>query len=159
MLLFRRRSASGRATSQVFPPARQVHRNNRMNVQAEALKKRTFAFALAIIAFCRILRQTWEGRELSDQIFRCGTRVGANYRAACRARSHADFVNKMGVVVEEADEVAYWLELIRASGSCKATALEPLLVEAGELCAIFTQSHITARSKVPRRGPTKPIHQ
>src|SRR5690242_18317120 len=76
---------------------------SRMNAQAEALKKRTFTFALAIIAFCRILRQTWEGRELSDQIFRCGTRVGANYRAACRARSHADFVNKIGVVVEEAD--------------------------------------------------------
>jgi four helix bundle protein len=130
-----------------------------MNAQAEALKKRTFTFALAIIAFCRLLRQTWEGRELSDQIFRSGTRVGANYRAACRARSHADFVNKIGVVVEEADEVVYWLELIQASGSCKATTLEPLLVEAGELCAIFTQSHITARSNVTPRGPTKPIHR
>jgi four helix bundle protein len=139
--------------------ARPVHRNVVMNVKAEALKQRTFAFAIAVITFCRVLRKSWEGHELSDQLFRCGTRVGANYRAACRARSHADFVNKLGVVVEEADEAVYWLELIQASGSCRAATLQPLLVEAGELCAIFTQSHITARSNAAHRAPNKPIRQ
>ena len=130
-----------------------------MNAKAEALKKRTFAFALTIIAFCRVLRKTWEGRELSDQLFRCGTRIGANYRAACRARSHSDFVNKMGVVVEEADEAVYWLELIQVSGSCSSPAFQSLRLEAGELGAIFTQSHITARANAASRGRIKPIHQ
>jgi four helix bundle protein len=128
-----------------------------MNPKAEALKQRTFSFALDIIQFTRTLRETWEGRELSDQVFRCGTRVGANYRAACRARSHPDFVNKIGIVVEEADEAVYWLELIRASGVCKAPTLAPLLHEAGELCAVFTQSHITARvNATPARVQKRP---
>ena len=127
----------------------------RMNSKAEALKRRTFAFALDIIRFCRSLRETWEGRELSDQLFRCGTRVGANYRAACRARSHPDFVNKVGVVVEEADETVYWLELIAQSAICRAPALPRLLNEAGELCAIFTQSHITARANAVRQKQSK----
>src|SRR5205085_2770123 len=117
-----------------------------MNVKAEELKRRTFAFALEMVRFCRTLRESWEGRELSDQVFRSGTRVGANYRAACRARSHADFVNKMAVVVEEADETVYWLELIQGSGIAPSVALASLLKEAGELCAIFTQSHITAKA-------------
>src|SRR5688572_20257603 len=97
-----------------------------MNRQAEELKHRTFVFALAVIKFCRILRSTWEGRELSDQLFRSATRVGANYRAACRGRSHADFINKLGHVVEEADETGYWLELITAAAVCTAPSLDPL---------------------------------
>jgi four helix bundle protein len=117
-----------------------------MNPRAEALKARTFSFALGVIAFCRVLRKSWEGRELSDQLFRCGTRVGANYRSACRARSHADFVNKIGIVVEEADEAVYWLELIRASNICQAPTLDPLLQEAIELWAIFNQSQITSKA-------------
>ena len=126
----------------------------RMNPKAEALKQRTFVFALAVIRFCRTLRDSWEGRELSDQLFRSGVRIGANYRAACRARSHADFVNKMGVVVEEADETVYWLEVVQASEICQAPALPALLTEAGQLCAIFTQSHITARANaVTARRP------
>jgi four helix bundle protein len=83
-----------------------------MNPHAEALKKRAFNFALRVVYFCRALRKTWEGAEFADQIFRAGTRVGANYRAACRGRSHDDFVAKLGHVVEEADESVYWLELI-----------------------------------------------
>src|SRR5262245_5476926 len=82
-----------------------------MNTYAEALKKRTFNFALRIVYFCRGLRKTWEGGEFADQIFCTGTRVSANYRAACRGRSHDDFVAKLGHVVEEADESVYWLEL------------------------------------------------
>lgn len=117
-----------------------------MNPKAEALKQRTFAFALAIIRFCRTLRETWEGRELSDQLFRAGTRIGANYRAACRARSHADFINKLGHTVEEADESVYWLDLIRAAAISPAQAVDGLRSEAKELSAIFSQSQITAKN-------------
>jgi four helix bundle protein len=123
-----------------------------MNPKAEALKQRTFAFALAVIRFCGILRETWEGRELSDQLFRSGTRVGANYRAACRARSHPDFVNQMGHVVKEADETVYWLELIDKSGLCRHPSLSTLRAEAGELSAIFNQSQMTAKSNAWTRS-------
>jgi four helix bundle protein len=121
-----------------------------MNPKAEALKLRTFNFALAVIRFCRLLRATWEGRELSDQLFRSGTRVGANYRAACRARSHKDFVNKLGHVVEEADESLYWLELIEQEGIYRHPSLSPLRAEAGELRAIFNQSQSTAKRNFDR---------
>jgi four helix bundle protein len=116
-----------------------------MNPRAEALKTRTFEFALRIVGFCRELRKTWEGREFSDQIFRAGTRVGANYRAACRARSHDEFVAKLGHVVEEADESVYWLELIAATKVMSDPALPALIDEANELSAIFNQSQFTAR--------------
>jgi four helix bundle protein len=124
-----------------------------MNPKAEALKQRTFAFGLAVIRFMRILRENWEGRELSDQLFRAGTRVGANYRAACRARSHADFVNKIAFVVEEADESVYWLELIRAAKIVEDSGLQKLLIEANELSAIFNQSQLTAKANSPTRRP------
>ncbi len=124
-----------------------------MNPKAEALKQRTFAFGLAVIRFTRALRETWEGRELSDQLFRAGTRVGANYRAACRARSHADFVNKIAFVVEEADESVYWLELIQAAKIIESPGLQRLLVGAGGLSAIFNQSQLTAKANSPTRRP------
>ena len=118
-----------------------------MNSQAEQLKRRTFTFALRVIRFCRPLRSTWEGRELSDQLFRAGTRTGANYRSACRARSHADFINKIRYVVEEADEARYWLELIEAAGLCAGEERSGLLQEAGELSAIVNQSQLTAKQR------------
>ncbi len=114
--------------------------------ELKQLKQRTFTFGLRVIAFCRILRETWEGRELSDQLFRAGTRVGANYRAACRARSHADFIVKIGHVVEEADESTYWLEMIRVARITTDASLAQLLDEAGELTAIFSQSQLTAKA-------------
>jgi four helix bundle protein len=131
-----------------------VHSPAGVNPRAEALKRRTFAFALLVIRFSRALRQTWEGRELADQLIRSGTRVGANYRSACRARSFADFVNKIGVVVEEADECVYWLELIEASGTYASADLDTLIAEARELSAIFNQSQLTARSNA-RAGRNK----
>lgn len=126
-----------------------------MNLKAEELKRRTFQFALAVISFCRALRETWEGRELSDQLFRAG-RVGAKYRAACRGLSHPDFVVKIGHTVEEADETCYWLEVIQAAKITSDPALERLLGEAGELTAIFSQSQLTAKANAaayaaPRR--------
>ena len=122
-----------------------------MNEQAEQLKRRTFAFALAIVKFCRVLRNNWEGRELSDQLFRSGTRIGANYRAACRGRSTADFINKLGHVVEEADETVYWLDLIVAGAVSTDPSLSRLRREAAELSAIFNQSQLTARKNAARR--------
>ena len=123
-----------------------------MNPKAEELKRRTFAFALRVIKFCRTLRNNWEGRELSDQLFRAGTRVGANYRSACRGLSHPDFVVKIGHVVEEADETCYWLDLIRAAKITSDPALGPLLREAGELTAIFSQSQLTAKANAAAKA-------
>ena len=127
-----------------------------MNPRAEELKRRTFKFALGIIGFCRILRRTWEGRELSDQLFRAGTRVGANYRSACRARSHADFVAKLGLVVEESDEIIYWLELIAAAGIVPTSECRWLLDESNELSRIFNQSQLTARRTAESRKSVNP---
>jgi four helix bundle protein len=126
-----------------------------MNPHAEALKKRTFNFALRIVYFCHRLRKTWEGGEFADQIFRAGTRVGANYRAACRGRSHADFVAKLGHVVEEADESVYWLELITAAKTIDDPDLPPMVAEANELLAIFNQSQLTARMNQAARRVAK----
>jgi four helix bundle protein len=117
---------------------------------AEMLKKRSFAFALRTIQFCRTLRQTWEGRELSDQLFRAAARTGANYRAACRARSRRDFINKLGHAVEEADESAYWLDLIVAAQIVQQPEAQDLRQEASELSAIFSQSQITAKDNEKR---------
>ena len=128
-----------------------MHGRLQMNPRAEELKRRTFAFGLAVIRFCRVLRTTWEGRELSDQLFRAGTRVGANYRAACRAKSHADFVSKIGNVVEEVDESVYWLEMIAAAEIASGQDLRSLLSEANELSHIFNQSQLTAKTDAARQ--------
>lgn len=128
-----------------------MHRGGGMNPRAEELKRRTFAFGLRIVRFCRTLRDTWEGREFSDQLFRAGTRVGANYRAACRARSHADFVAKIGFVVEEADESVYWLEMIEAARISTGPELQWLLGESNELSRIFNQSQLTAKTNAAVR--------
>jgi four helix bundle protein len=129
-----------------------------MNPQAEALKKRTFKFGLQVVYFCRELRKTWEGDEFADQLFRSGTRVGANYRSACRGRSHDDFVAKLGHAVEEADESVYWLEMIAEAKTVDSPRLPPLLAEANELSAILNQSQVTARAnQARRRGVGSPI--
>jgi len=128
--------------------------------QAEALKTRTFKFGLQVVYFCRELRKTWEGDEFADQLFRSGTRVGANYRSACRGRSHDHFVAKLGHAVEEADECVYWLEMIAAAKTADSPRLRPLLAEANELWAILNQSQVTARAnQAKRRGIRSPIRQ
>jgi len=86
------------------------------------------------------LPRTIQGRATANQIIRSATSVAANYRAACRARSRAEFISKIGVVEEEADETAFWLELIIDSGLLKEAKLHPLLIEAGELVAIMAAS-------------------
>ena len=76
------------------------------------MKTRTTEYAKRIIRLCRTLPESREASRLSDQLFRAGTSVGANYRAACRARSRADFISKLGLVLEEADESLFWMEIL-----------------------------------------------
>lgn len=103
----------------------------------EELKKRTKLFALRVMKLVRRLPKDVAGKVMANQIMRSATSVGANYRSACRARSKAEFLSKLGVVLEETDETAYWLELIMEDGMLPHTRIEPLHAEADELCAIF----------------------
>ena len=110
-------------------------------------KKRTMQFALDIIALVDELPRTTVGRAIGGQLVRCGTSVGANYRAACRGRSAADMVSKMGIVEEEADESAYWLELIVEASMLPAARIESLLKEANEIVAMTVASRRTMQAR------------
>lgn len=112
--------------------------------QQEQVRDRTKQFALRIIRLVRSLPRSSEAQVLGKQLLRSGTSVGANYRAAGRARSKAEFVSKIGVV-EEADETVFWLECLIESGIVKEALLGDLLTEANELVAIFAASQRTAR--------------
>jgi four helix bundle protein len=109
------------------------------------LKKRTKAFALRILKLVDALPKTTAGRALASQIVRSGTSIAANYRAACRARSTADFIAKMGIVEEEADGTLFWLELLEESELVSATKLGAIKQEANELIAITIASIKTVR--------------
>src|SRR5205809_1378314 len=115
---------------------------------ADELKLRTKQFALRVIRLVAALPKTIEGRAIASQLVRSGTSVAANYRAACRARSRSEFVAKMGVVLEEADETQLWLELITEAKLLPARRVEPLLKEASELVAIFVASRKSASSNL-----------
>ncbi len=117
-----------------------------MNEIAEALKERALRFALQVGRFCRTLPDTFEGRHVRNQLFRCSTSTAANYHAACRARSHRDFVAKMGLVVEESDEAVFWLTFLKRAEMDDNPELDPLTGEARELLAIFSASAKTASS-------------
>lgn len=117
-------------------------------MQEQDLKRRTKRFALDVISFVERLPKGETCRILGRQLLRAGTSVGANYRAASRAKSSADFVSKMGTVEEEADESGYWLELLVESGNVAATKAASLVSEANEFVAISVASINTAR-----RGP------
>ncbi len=113
------------------------------------LKQRTKQFALAVIAFTETLPKDETCRVLGRQLLRSGTSVGANYRSAKRAKSNADFIAKMGIVEEEADESAYWLELLVESRKVPPAKADALTREAYELVAIAVASINTARSNSP----------
>jgi four helix bundle protein len=91
------------------------------------------------------LPKTAEAQILGKQLLRSGTSVGANYRAAGRSRSKAEFIARVGIVVEEADETVFWLELLHEGGIVKAERLQELMQEANELAAIFASAHQTAK--------------
>ncbi|MBL7178055.1 MAG: four helix bundle protein [Desulfobacteraceae bacterium] len=116
-------------------------------MEQKDLKQRTKEFALRIIKLVESLPKGRTADVLGRQLLRAGTSVGANYRSACRARSTADFISKMGIVEEEADESLFWMELLIESGIVKIEKLESLMKEADELIAITVASINTARRK------------
>jgi four helix bundle protein len=118
------------------------------------LRHRTKIFAIEVIRFCRSLPKTDEARTISWQLLRCGPAVGANYRATCRCRSDKDFIAKLGVVIEEADETAFWLEVLVEASIVRSSATQNLSKEADELTRIFVSSRETARRnrRLRRRG-------
>ena len=112
----------------------------------EELLKRTMDFSLRVLRLTRALPKTVEGRAIASQLVRCGTSVGANHRSACRGRSKAEFIAKLGIAEEEADEAAFWLELVIRDGMLPERRVQSLLQEANELVAIFARSRKTARA-------------
>lgn len=115
-------------------------------MDTEGLKLRTKKYALRIIKLIQSLPANTVGWAINKQLIRSGTSVGANYRAVCRARSTAEFISKLGIVIEEADESAFWLELIIESGLMKEELINPLLKETNELISIMVSSSKTAKN-------------
>ena len=122
-----------------------------MSEQADGLKERTFRFALDVIDLTRTFTSEEPGPTVRRQLAKAATSVGANYRAACRARSHADFTSRISVVAEEADEAVYWLDVTAGATLTKAGALQKLQQEARELTAIFSRAVGTARQNARRQ--------
>ena len=120
------------------------------------MKNRTKAFAIRVLKLIEALPETRSGRIIANQLGRSGTSVGANYRAVCRAKSTADMVSKLSIVEEEADESAFWLEVIPASNLLPEAKVAALRKEADELMAIMVASRQTLlrnhrKSKFPDR--------
>ncbi len=113
--------------------------------EATKLKLRTKRFAISLIRLFRSLPRTEEARVIGRQFIRSGTSIAANYRAACRARSKAEFVSRIGTVVEEADETVFWIEMLSEADVLSSVATREVLAEANELLAIFAASQRTAR--------------
>ena len=113
----------------------------------EELKQRPKQFALSVMTLVDHLPKTSKGRILGNQLLRSATSVAANYRAACRARSTAEFIAKLGNVLEEADESALWMELIIDGGLLEKSQVRGLLAEANELAAIVFSARRTTQRK------------
>src|SRR6266702_6229367 len=118
-------------------------------INESQMKEWTKQFALRILKLADALPKTRSGNAIAAQIVRSGTSVAANYRALCRAKSRADFINKTSIVEEEADESCFWLELLVDGGLLGAQEVQPLLQEASEITAILVASRKTA---VARQG-------
>ena len=116
-------------------------------MNADEMKQRTKAFALQVIRTAESIPQNVSGRIITRQFVGAGTSVGSNYRAACRARSKAEFNSKLQIVQEEADESAYWIEVLMESQMVDGKEWISLHREADELTAIFTASLITSRGR------------
>jgi four helix bundle protein len=124
---------------------------------AEELRQRTFRYALRVIAFSKKLADTWEGREIGRQLLRAGMGTASNYWSACRGRSGAEFVARLGVAEDEAAESVMWLMLIVESGipKDKDTEAKNLLAEGREITAILSKSCKTARENRRRKKNQK----
>lgn len=113
-------------------------------MDSEELKRRTKLFALKAIKMVESFPKTKTGDVIGRQLLKSATSVGANYRSACRSRSHADFISKISIVEEEADESLYWLEIAIESNLIGKNKVSDLVQEANELTAIFTSSRRSA---------------
>jgi|SRR5579864_120570 len=111
----------------------------------EELRQRTKQFAIRVIHLFRALSKATDAQIMGKQLLRCGTSVGANYRAVCRSRSKAEFIARLGVVAEEADESVFWLEVIEETKTLNPKQLQEISKEARALSAIFSASLKTAR--------------
>jgi len=131
-----------------------IDRAARLDMSEEArLKARTMKFALDVCGLIKKLPVSEPGSTARRQLAKCATGVAFNYRASCRARSHAEFTAKIGVVAEEADETQGWLEFIEAGSLIPASDLSAVLTEASQLAAIFSASVGTARAKERKNRP------
>jgi four helix bundle protein len=117
-------------------------------MKEDELKQRTKQFGLRVIKLVEALPNTSTANTIGHQLLRSGMSVGANYRAACRGKSKADFIAKAGISLEEADESSYWLELLQEAGIFPAERLKDLMKETDELVAIFTATIKTARTNL-----------
>ena len=115
-------------------------------MDSEELKTRTKKCAIDVIRFVDTLPKSDSTTVISRQIIRSAKSVAANYRAACRARSKADFINKLGIVEEEANETLFWLEMFVESGKVKKESIADIYKEVDEIVAIFSASHKTAKA-------------
>jgi len=111
------------------------------------LKQRTMQFAVRVLKLADALPNKPSGRAIANQIARSGTSVAANYRSALRGKSRADFINKITIVLEEADETGFWIELTELAGLLPAKRLNALRREAEELMKIFNTTRTTARNR------------
>lgn len=118
-----------------------------MTTGPEELRTRTKQFAVRVVRLYNSLPYRGAAQVLGKQLLRCGTSVAANYRASCRARSRPEWISKIGIVVEEADESVFWLEMLLDCEIVPQAKLAELLKEAHELTALFTASQRTARNK------------
>ena len=123
------------------------------------LKMRTKQFGLRVIRLVETLPKNRTADVLGRQLLRSATSVGANYRAACRGRSAAEFQAKLGIVEEEADESAYWIEMLTDAGFVKPSLVEPLLREANEITAIIVSSIKTSRRNTTPKKPMPKRHE
>jgi four helix bundle protein len=124
-------------------------------MNADELKRRTKRFGLDVIDLVDNLPSTQPARVIGNQLLRSALSVGANYRAACRGRSKADFISKIGITIEEADESQHWLEMLSEAGLVSSDRLESFIQESNELVAILTASVKTARANLNRQGSNR----
>src|ERR1700690_4470535 len=106
----------------------------------DELRARTKSFALRVVKLYRSLPRSADAQVMGKQLLRCGTSVGENYRASCRARSRSEFAARIGIVAEEADESCFWLEMLDDAEIIRIALLRDLLNDSKELTAIFTSS-------------------
>ena len=112
----------------------------------EEMQDRTKTYANRIVKLCAALPNGWIAQTLGKQLLRCGTSVGANYRAVCRAKSNADFINKLRIVEEECDESLFWMEMLVDNNLVKPERISDLMKAADEILAIVVSSAKTARA-------------